>query len=130
MQSEYDVHDAASRVDTKTEKFEALDVSMQYNYALYLVHYADHLNFIEGLHNLGEIGDMSNRQVMKMVPEIDVLGQSAYEIGDMTMEDYNEVQVTTRLATQFSWGTKFNPPFVHSSDALNAVAATLGKLGK
>lgn len=130
MQSEYEVHDAAARVDAKTEKFEALDVSMQYNYALYLVHYSDHMNFIEGLSNLGEIGDMSNRQFMKLAPQLDVLGQTAHEIGDITMEDYNEVQVATRLATQFSWGTKYNPPFIHSSDALNAVAATLGKLGK
>lgn len=47
----------------------------------------------------------------------------------MSPEDYNEDGFYTRLCTQFSWGTRHIPPFVHSSDAINSVAATLGKFG-
>lgn len=130
MESEYEVQDAASRVDTSTPKFEALDVAIQYNYALWLVHYSDHVSFMEGLHNLGDITDMSNLQVLKLTPEVDVWMQTNMEIGDISPPDYVEKEVATRLATQFAWGCKHNPPFIHSSDALNAVAATLGKLGK
>ena len=47
----------------------------------------------------------------------------------MAPEDYNENGVYTRLCTQFSWGSRYIPPFNHSSDALNCVASTMGKLG-
>jgi hypothetical protein len=130
MNSEYEVEDAASRVNTKTDKMEGLDISMKYNYVLSLVHYTDHVNFMEGLHNLGDLNDMSMREVTKYMRGHDVLVQSSMEIGDVSPEDFTENGVYDRLATQFSWGSKYNPPFVHSSEALNAVAATLGKLGK
>ena len=130
MKSEYRVDDAASRVDTKTEKFEGLDVAINYNYILWLTHYTGHVNFMEGLTNLGDVTDMSEKEAMKYANQIDVLHQSNIEIGDISHEDYNERSVASRLVSQFSWGSKFTPPFVHSSDALNAIAATLGKLGK
>jgi hypothetical protein len=130
MESEYNVEDAASRVETRCDKLEGLDIAINYNYALWLTHYTEHLSFMEGLHNVGDITDMSTRQVLKHIPEVDVLHQASMELGDLTQEDYNEKAVFTRIVTQFSWGSRFAPPFIHSSDALNAVAATLGKLGK
>ena len=130
MQSEYNLDDAASRVDTKTKKFEGLDVAINYNYVLWLAHYSNHMQFMEGLTNLGDITDMSEREALKYAPDLDVLHQSNMEIGDLSHEDYNEVTIASRIVSQFSWGSRYMPPFVHSSDALNAVAATLGKLGK
>lgn len=130
MQSEYDVEEAAAKVNTKTEKLQSLDISIQYNYALWLAHYAEHLIFLEGITNLGDVTDMSEKEVAGYAPEIETLNSMNFEIGDLTPQDYVENGVATRLVTQFSWGCKYNPPFVHSSDALNSVAATLGKLGK
>ncbi len=130
MQSEYSVEDAASRVDTSTEKFEGLDVAINYNYILWLTHYSGHMNFMEGLTNLGDITDMSEKEVLGYAKEVDLHNQMNLEIGDLSHEDYNEKTVATRLVSQFSWGSRYLPPFVHSSDALNAIAATLGKLGK
>ena len=130
MKSEYHVDDAASRVEVKSEKLDGLDIAIDYNYVLWLSHYAGHIQFMEGLTNLGDITDMSEREVLKYSMQIDVLHQSNMEIGDLSHEDYNEKTVASRLVSQFSWGSKFMPPFVHSSDALNAIAATLGKLGK
>ncbi len=43
MQSEYQVDSAVAKVGGGTEKMQALDVSMKYNFALYLTHYAMHL---------------------------------------------------------------------------------------
>ena len=130
MQSEYDVEDAASRVNSQTDKLEALDVAVTYNYALWMCHYFDHVSFKEGLTNLGDINDMSVKEVSRHAPQIDLYHSMNMEIGDITPEDYNENGVANRLITQFSWGSRSNPPFVHSSDSLNSVAATLGKLGK
>ena len=130
MKSEYHIDDAASRVETRTSKLEGLDIAINYNYALWLTHYSGHINFMEGLTNLGDVTDMSEREAMKYAPELDVFHQSNMEIGDISHEDLNEKAVASRLVSQFSWGSRFMPPFVHSSDALNAIAATLGKLGK
>ena len=41
-----------------------------------------------------------------------------------------ENPVTVRLATQFSWGSRYCPPFVHSNDSVSSVVATMAKLGK
>ena len=43
METTYDVNDAVSRVDTKTAKFDALEVTATYNYVLWMVHYNGHL---------------------------------------------------------------------------------------
>lgn len=130
MKSEYSVEDAAGRVNVTSERLNSLDISISYNYILWLTHYSSHISFMEGLHNLGDITDMSEKEVWKRSHGLDTLMQSNFEIGDVSPEDYNEIGVADRLVTQFSWGSKYNPAFVHSSDALNAVAATLGKLGK
>ena len=130
MKSEYDVEEPASKVSSKTEKLKSLDISIQYNYALWLAHYTEHLMFLEGVRNLGDITDMSEKEVLKYAPDIETYNSMNFEIGDITPEDFVENGVANRLVTQFSWGSKYNPPFVHSSDALNSVAATLGKLGK
>ena len=37
---------------------------------------------------------------------------------------------TSILSHQFSWGSRYCPPFVHSNDSVSSVIATLAKLGK
>ena len=64
------------------------------------------------------------------MPGTDTLGSINYETANISPEDYNEDGIYTRIVTQFSWGSRYNPPFSHSSDALNAVVATMAKLGK
>ena len=130
MGTTYEVAEAASRVDTQTDKLDALDIAVTYNYALWLSHYSQHVDFIEGVRNIGDVSDLSEKEVLKYAPHIDVWNQANLEIGDTTPEDYNENGITNRMVTQFAWGSKFNPPFLHASDALNAIASTLGKLGK
>lgn len=130
MHSEYDVSDGASRVNTKTDKLSALDVAVTYNYAVWMCHYLEHMTFMEGLTNLGDINDMSTKEITRHSPQIDLMNTISMEIGDISPQDYVENGIATRIVTQFSWGSRVNPPFVHSSDALSSVAATLGKLGK
>jgi hypothetical protein len=64
------------------------------------------------------------------MPGVDTLGSIHYETANLSPEDYHEDGVYTRVVTQFSWGSRYNPPFSHSQDALNAVVATMAKLGK
>ena len=73
---------------------------------------------------------MSTLEMLTLSPGMDVLQSMSQEIGDVSPSDIIEDGIYNRLCTQFAWGSAFNPAFVHSSDALNAVAATMGKLGK
>ena len=73
---------------------------------------------------------MSTLEWFKLFSGSEVLPTMNQEIGNMSPEDYNEDGIYTRICTQFAWGSRYNPPFVHSSDALNAVVATMAKLGK
>ena len=130
MKSEYEVSDGASRVNTKTDKLSALDLAVTYNYAVWMCHYVEHVTFMEGLTNLGDITDMSTKEILRHSPQIDLMNMMNFEIGDISSQDYIENGIATRIVTQFSWGSRINPPFIHSSDALSSVAATLGKLGK
>lgn len=129
MESEYKVDSAVSKCGQATEKMQALDTAMQYNFMLYFVHYTSHLDQIETVRNVGDIQQMSMLEMTNLMPGIDTLGAAKQEIGDLSPEDYIEDGVYTRLCTQFSWGTRYIPPFVHSSDAINSVVSTLGKLG-
>ena len=129
MQSEYAVASAVSRCGHSTEKMQALDVAMQYNFMLYFVHYTGHLDQIETMRNVGDITKLSWLEMMKHSPGFDTLQSATQEIGDLSPDDYVEDGLYTRLCTQFSWGTRYIPPFVHSNDAINSVAATLGKFG-
>jgi hypothetical protein len=129
MSSEYKVDAAVGKCGAGTDKMQALDTAMQYNFMLYFVHYMAHLDQIETVRNVGDITNMSTLEMTNLMPGLDMLGASKQEIADISPEDYIEDGVYTRLCTQFSWGTRYTPPFVHSSDSINAVVATLGKLG-
>ena len=129
MQTTYDVNDAVGRLDSKTEKLSNLEVAVEYNHALWLAHFLGHLNFLETLSSIGDVTDLSTAEFMKYTP-VDTLATMEFEIGNLAPQCYVEHGVMTRIVTQFAWGTRYNPPFVHSSDTLNAVVATLGKLGK
>jgi hypothetical protein len=130
MKTEYTVDGAVSRTGgTQTEKMQALDVAMQYNFMLYFVHYAQHLDQLETMRNIGDIPSLSMLEWMKLNPGHEMLMMSEQEIGNIAPDSYHEEGVYTRLCTQFSWGSKYNVPFKHSSDTQSAVAATLGKFG-
>ena len=81
------------------------------------------------LATIGDVMGISELEWSKYT-EADHLNQINYEIGNFAPEDYNEHQVANRIVTQFSWGSRYCPPFVHSDDTSNGVIATLGKLGK
>ena len=55
MASEYAVESAVSRCGHTTEKMQALDVAMQYNFMLYFVHYSGHLEQLETMRNIGDM---------------------------------------------------------------------------
>lgn len=129
MKSEYSVDAAVSKTGTQTEQIQALDISMQYNFMLYFVHYAQHLDQLETMRNIGDISQMSMLEYNKHNPGIETLQLCEQEIGNISPECYVEDGVYTRLCTQFSWGSRYNVPFKHSSDTTSAVAATLGKFG-
>lgn len=69
-------------------------------------------------------------EMLHLMPGLETLQAAEQETGNFAPESYIEDGIFTRVCTQFSWGSRYNPPFVHSSDALNAVVATLAKLGK
>lgn len=73
---------------------------------------------------------MSMLEMLHLMPGVDTLGSINYEIGNLAPEDWIEDGIYTRVCTQFAWGSRYNPPFVHGADALNAVVATMAKLGK
>lgn len=130
METSYSVDSAVARCGHTTEKMQALDVAMQYNFMLYFVHYQAHLDQLELMSNIGDIQQLSMLELSKLMPGQDELMASQQEIANLAPEDYNEDGIFTRICTQFSWGTRYTPPFNHSQDAINGIAATMGKLGK
>lgn len=129
MQTEYAIDSAVSRTGSTTEKMQALDIAMQYNFMLYFVHYSQHLDQMETMRNVGDISALSVLEYYKLNPGMSSLQSSEQEIGNIAPESYIEDGVFTRLCTQFSWGSRYNVPFKHSSDTQSCVAATLGKFG-
>ena len=128
--STYDVKDAVNRVDTKTQALSNLDVAVTYNYAVWMSNYIGHVQWSETINNIGEFTDLSQAEVAKLNPELDALHAANVEIGNIGPDDYVEDAKFNRITTQFTWGSRYNIPFVHSNDALSAVVSSLGKLGK
>ena len=114
MASEYSVESAVSKCGGTTEKMQALDVAMQYNFMLYFVHYAGHLDQVETVRNIGDMNRLSTVELIKLMPGAETLQASNQEIANLAPEDYEEDGVYTRVCTQFSWGTRYIPPFTHS----------------
>lgn len=129
MASEYGVDAAVARCGNTTEKMQALDVAMQWNYTLYMIHYLEHLNQLETMRNAGDITSMSNFEVSKLMPYAERFHNSNYEIGNIAPPDNVEDAIPVRLCTQFSWGSRYCPPFWHSQESTSSIAATLGKFG-
>lgn len=129
METEYTVEAAVGKCGQSTEKMQALDVAMNYNYMLYFVHYMQHLEQVETMRNIGDVNQMSNLEWLKNSPGLDMLAQAEQEIGNCSPESYNEDGMYTRLCTQFSWGSRYDVPFKHSQDTTSCIAATLGKFG-
>ena len=130
MKAEYSPSVAVGKCGHETEKMKQLDVANTYNFMLYMAHYAGHLDQIETMRNIGDIQEMSMLEMLKLMPGVESLQHAEQEIGNIAPESHVEDGIYTRIITQFAWGSRYNPPFVHSSDALNAVVATLAKLGK
>ena len=130
MAAEYNVESALSNLGAVSEKIKQLEIANTYNSYLYRAHYHGHLEQLETLRNIGDVTEMSSLEWLKLMPGMETLPTINQEIGNLSPEDYNEDGIYTRICTQFAWGTRYNPPFVHSSDALNAVVATMAKLGK
>ena len=130
MKAEYSVESAVAQVGGQTEKMQQLDAANTYNFALYLSHYLGHLDQLETVRNIGDLNEMSMLEMLHLMPGADSLASINYEMGNIAPEDYVENGIFTRVCTQFAWGSRYNPPFVHSADTLNAVVATMAKLGK
>ena len=73
-----------NRVDTKTQALSNIEVAVTYNYALWMCHYYGHMRFMETLHNVGEITDLSEAEVNKMVGVLDPLHSAEMEIGNVS----------------------------------------------
>jgi len=130
MDTTYTVDAAVNQLGTKTEKMQALDIALEYNFMLYFVHYSRHLNQLETMRNIGDISMMSNMEVVSLMPETETNGSINVETGNFGLDDYVEDPMFTRICTQFSWGSNQLVPFAHSQDAINCITVTLGKLGK
>ena len=129
MESEYSIDSAVGRVGVASEKIKALDTALQYNFMLYFVHYSGHLDQLETMHNIGDLDKMSMLEMVSLNRGYETLEMTEREIGNLAPHSYVEDGYFSRLCTQFNWGTRYNPPFCHSQDAINCVAATLGKMG-
>ena len=99
MKTEYAIESAVSKTGTQTEKMQALDVAMQYNFMLYFVHYTQHLNQLETMQNIGDINKLSMLEWFKLNPGLETLHASEQEIGNVAPECYNEEGVYSRLCT-------------------------------
>mmetsp|Transcript_16433 Transcript_16433/g.27861 ORF Transcript_16433/g.27861 Transcript_16433/m.27861 type:complete len:136 (-) Transcript_16433:70-477(-) len=130
MQAEFEVDGAIAKCGTRSEAMKALDVSMHYNYSLWLSHYLMHLDQIETLHNIGDPTMLSTSEMMELNPTVSLYNAEQQEIGNLSPQDLVENSIVVRLCTQFSWGSRYSPPFVHSNDSISTVVSTLSKLGK
>ena len=108
----------------------ALDVAMHYNYNLWMAHYLMHLNQIETLANIGDVTMLGRQEMIELYPQAQRYIDIQQQIGNFSPQDFIENPVAIRTATQFSWGSRYCPPFVHSNDSISSIQATLGKLGK
>lgn len=72
MASEFDVGGAISQVGQRSEARKNLDVAMQYNYNLWMVHYLFHLEQIETLHNIGDTNELSKMEMTELFPAAEV----------------------------------------------------------
>ena len=129
MQSEFSVDGAIGKVGTRSEAMKSLDVAMHYNDALWWMHYYMHLDQLETMANIGDVTKLSLREVIELTPE-NAYSEFQQEIGNMSPQDLVENPILSRMCTQFSWGSRYQPPFVHSQDTVTTVIATLSKLGK
>ena len=68
MASEFDVGGALGQVGQRSEARKNLDVTMQYNYNLWMVHYLFHLEQIETLHNIGDTNELSKLEMTELFP--------------------------------------------------------------
>jgi adenosylmethionine-8-amino-7-oxononanoate aminotransferase len=130
MDSEYQVDSAVGRVGVASEKIRALDTALQYNFMLYFVHWTEHLSTLETINNIGDVQAMSMMEFVSLNRGFEVQEMNEREIGNIAPDSYTEDGYWSRICTQFNWGTRYNPPFTHSQDAINCVTATLGKMGQ
>ena len=73
LQSQYTVDSAVNKCGTTTEKMQALDISLQYNFMLYFMHYTSHLETLETIRNIGDMNAISVQEMIKLMPEAEVL---------------------------------------------------------
>ena len=130
MDAEYQIDGAVARCGGRSELMKQLDAPMQYNYQLWLTHYLMHLEQVETLHNIGDPTEVGMLEMAELLPGVDAAGSAQAEIGNLAPQDYVEHSIPVRLATQFSWGSRYCPPFTHSNDNITSVVASLAKLGK
>ena len=73
---------------------------------------------------------LGRMEMMELYPQGQAYIDQQQQIGNFSPQDLVENPVVVRIATQFSWGSRYCPPFVHSNDSLSIVRATLAKMGK
>ena len=130
MEAEYQIDGAVSKCGFRSELMKQLDAPMQYNYQLWLTHYMMHLDQIETMHNIGDPTELSAMEMTELHSEVNVYNSMQQETGNLAPQDLIENSVPIRIATQFSWGSRYSPPFTHSNDSITTVVASLSKLGK
>lgn len=130
MDAEYQIDGAVSKCGFRSELMKQLDAPMQYNYNLWFSHYLLHLDQIETLHNIGDPTELSMLEMSELHPGADVHASATQETGNLAPQDIVENSLPVRISTQFSWGSRYSPPFTHSNDSITSVVASLAKLGK
>lgn len=115
---------------SRSEQMKSLDGPLHYNYELWLTHYMMHLNTVETLHNIGDPTELSVMEMNELMHGADQFSSFNQETGNLSPQDVVENSTVVRLGTQFSWGSRYAPPFCHSNDSINSVVASLAKLGK
>ena len=82
MEAEFLVDGAVGKCGIRSETMKALDVAMNYNYNLWMVHYLMHLDQIETMHNIGDVTMVSSAEMTELVPEGDLYNSCQMEIGN------------------------------------------------
>ena len=83
MEAEFGVDGAIAKCGHRSEAMKQLDVLMHYNYNLWMVHYLNHLDSIETLHNIGDPTELGFMEMQEFVPVADIYSSMQQEIGNL-----------------------------------------------
>lgn len=88
------------------------------------------LDTLEAFQAVGDASQLSMQEMINYHEYRANMQQGEFETGNIEMPFVDEENLYPRLVAQFSWASRLQVPFNHSSEVTSAVGTTLGKLGR